>query len=170
MGTTENETNKYYSEFFGSKTVKKNSLQLSSADLTKDIAGSTNAEKATLILPDELMRLKQGEIVLKVFRHQPCRTFLLPIFDNELQHNKTFHIGAVRFDWVNKRIDKNKLFYDLNERDNKYDNIDEELPPEDLEEEEPDEMKNGSETPMPPATTASDDLVMNYLKKVARSD
>lgn len=171
MGTTENETNKYYSEFFGSKTVKKNSLQLSSADLTSDVTGSTNAEKATLILPDELMRLKQGEIVLKVFRHQPCRTFLLPIFDKELQRNKTFDIGAVRFDWVNKKIDKNKLFYDLTERDNRYDNIDEELPPEDLEEQGYiDERDENAEIDISQTKTASDDLVMNYLKKVARGD
>lgn len=170
MGTTELETCKYYSEFFGSKTVKKNSLQLSSADLTSDVAGSTNAEKATLILPDELTRLKQGEIVLKVFRHQPCRTFLLPIFDKELQRNKTFDIGAVQFDWVNKKIDKNKLFYDLTERDNKYDNIDEELPPEYFEESENDETTGSIETPMQSDKPSSEDLVMKYLKKVARSD
>lgn len=174
MGTTENETNKYYSDFFGSKTVKKNSVQLSSADLMKDVAGSTGAEKAMLILPDELTRLQQGEVVLKVFRHQPCRTFLLPIFDKELQRNKTFDIGAYRFDWQPKRIDKNKLYYDLTERDNRFDNIDDappdiEEPNEEYEDNVPEIIKvmekhNNDERP------SSDELVMGYLKKVARGD
>lgn len=176
MGTTENETNKYYSDFFGSKTVKKNSLQLSSADLMKDVAGSTGAEKAMLILPDELMRLKQGEVVLKVFRHQPCRTFLLPIFDKELQQNKTFLIGAYHFNWVPKRLDKSKLFYDLTERDNRYDNIEDAPPPDfdDYPEEEGGEDKpeiiREMEKRRNNDTPSSDEMIMEYLKKIARGD
>lgn len=168
MGTTELETCKYYSEFFGSYTAKKNNLQLSSADLMKDVAGSTSAEKVMLILPDELMKLAQGEIVLKVFRHNPCRTFLLPIFDKELQKNRTFQIGGVRFNWVHKKIDKEKLYYDLTERDNHYDNI-EAMPEPSYElEEQPyieDVMNRQTQS-----TVAGEDIVMTYLKKVARGD
>jgi len=174
MGTTENETNKYYSEFFGSKTVKKNNLQLSSADFTKDIAGSTGAEKAQLIHPDELMRLKQGEIVFKVFRHQPCRTFLVPIFDKELQKNKTFQIGKCTFEWKNKRIDKRKLFYDLIERDNNFDNINAEPV---LESEPELETSDTSSEEVPEETAVTSDssisgsdIVMTYLKKVAKKE
>lgn len=168
MGTTELETCKYYSEFFGSYTAKKNNLQLSSADLMKDVAGSTSAEKVMLILPDELMKLAQGEIVLKVFRHNPCRTFLLPIFDKELQKNRTFQIGGVRFNWVHKKIDKEKLYYDLTERDNHYDNIEDMPEPSDELEEQPyieDVMNRQTQS-----TVAGEDIVMTYLKKVARGD
>ncbi len=169
MGTTELETCKYYSEFFGSYTAKKNNLQLSSADLTKDVAGSTSAEKVMLILPDELMKLSQGEIVLKVFRHNPCRTYLLPIFDKELQKNGTFKIGKVKFDWVHKKINKEKLYYDLTERDNRYDNISDDPPDpsEDLDEEQPyiEDIMNRHQL-----TQVGEDIVMEYLKKVARGE
>lgn len=171
MGTTELETCKYYSEFFGSFTAKKNNLQLSSADLLKDVAGSTSAEKVMLILPDELMKLSQGEIVLKVFRHNPCRTFLLPIFDKELQKNGTFQIGGVKFNWVHKKIDKEKLYYDLTERDNRYDNIeDTPEPSEDLDEDYSDFSDEDVPEERQKLTQAGEDIVMNYLKKVARGD
>lgn len=177
MGTTELETCKYYSEFFGSYTAKKNNLQLSSADLTKDVSGSTSAEKVMLILPDELMKLQQGEIVLKVFRHNPCRTHLLPIFDKELQQNKTFITGSVHFDWVPKKIDKQKLFYDLTDRDNRYDGIDADdipLPPELDEQPYIEDVMDFynidvSETNTN-STPGSEEIVMNYLRKVAKGE
>lgn len=170
MGTTENETNKYYSEFFGSYTAKKNNLQLSSADLTKDVSGSTSAEKVMLILPDELMKLQQGEIVFKVFRHNPCRTRLLPIFDKELQRNKTFQIGGVRFNWLPTKIDKTKLFYDLTERDNHYDGIDTDIP--EIPDFDAEEEYSSDDVPaiQQSALPDSENIIMGYLKKVARSD
>lgn len=171
MGTTELETCKYYSEFFGSYTAKKNNLQLSSADLSKDVAGSTSAEKVMLILPDELMKLAQGEIVLKVFRHNPCRTFLLPIFDKELQRNRTFQVGGVKFNWVHKKIDKAKLYYDLTERDNHYDNIeDAPEPSEDIDTDEDMQQPYIEDVMNRQTTQAGEDIVMEYLKKVARGE
>ena len=137
----------------------------------KDVAGSTSAEKVMLILPDELMKLAQGEIVLKVFRHNPCRTHLLPIFDKDLQRNRTFQIGGVKFNWVHKKIDKEKLYYDLTERDNRYDNIGDIPDPsedidtnEDMQQPYIDDVMNRQTTP------AGEDIVMEYLKKVARSE
>ena len=123
LGVTENETNKYYSEFFGSKTVKKNSIQLSSADISKDIAGNTGAEKQMLIHPDELTRLKPGEILFKMFGHQPCRSSLVPIFDKELQSNGTFTIGAISKETRKNTLDNEKLYFDLIDRDNIFDTI-----------------------------------------------
>lgn len=174
MGTNENETNKYYSEFFGSKTVKKNSVQLASADLTKDVAGSASAEKVQLILPDELSRLQLGEIVLKVFRHQPCRTHLLPIFDKTLQKNKTFTLGAFKFDWHPKPLNMDALFYDLTERDNHYDNIDDiPIPPEYADEIETNIDERDNDISSEDITTASStlersssDIILDYLHKI----
>lgn len=186
MGTTENETNKYYSEFFGSKTVKKNSVQLSSADLMKDIAGSTSAEKAQLILPDELSKLKMGEIVLKVFRDNPCRTMLQPIFDKDLQANGTFKIGAYKIDWKAAPLDNEALFYDLLQRDDVYDTIhSENLPIEPPTEETQEEtaatdyetymeeerqriikLREQETVGVPAAEENNSDNVMDYLKKI----
>lgn len=180
MGTTENETNKYYSEFFGSKTVKKNSIQISSADLMKDVAGSTSAEKAQLILPDELSKLKLGEIVFKVFRDNPCRTTLQPIFDKDLQANKTFKIGAYQIDYKNTPPNNEELYYDLQERDDIYDNIHSENLPVPTTNEEQwngtvyenyEEIVNPAELPTEPAETPvppegnNSENVMDYLKK-----
>lgn len=123
LGVTENETNKYYSEFFGSSTVKKNSVQLSSADLDKDIAGNTGAEKQMLIHSDELTRLKPGEILFKMFGHQPCRSSLVPIFDKELQENGTFTVGSIAKEPRKNTLDNEKLYFDLTERDNIFDII-----------------------------------------------
>lgn len=182
MGTTENETNKYYSEFFGSKTVKKNSVQLSSADLMKDVAGSTSAEKAQLILPDELAKLKLGEIVFKVFRDNPCRTMLQPIFDKDLQANQTFKIGAYHIDYKSTPPNSDELYYDLQQRDDIYDNIHSANLPTAPTIEEPqwegtvyenyEEFTNSTEQPSEPTELSAQqesnnsENVMDYLKKI----
>ena len=169
MGTTENETNKYYSDFFGSKTVKMNSVQLSSADLMKDVSGSTGAEKAQLIMPDELTRLKLGEIVFKVFRDQPCRTFLQPIFDKDLQNNRTFNVGAYDIEWKINPPNNESLFYDLTVRDDTYDEIHTvNVPAEPINNDDiiSEEISAVEEEPTPePAEKKGSDAVIDYLKK-----
>jgi type IV secretion system protein VirD4 len=123
MGAPELETNKFFSEFFGSRTIRKNSVALSSADLTKDLQGNTQMEKEALINPDELSRLPFGEIVFKVYKDQPARTKLIPIFDKTLQEKGVFNVGKPNVTFIQNHVDKDSVFYDLTERDNKYDNI-----------------------------------------------
>ena len=123
LGVTENDTNEYYSKFFGSQTIKKNSVQLASADLSKDLAGSTGAEKKMLIHPDELMRLDRGEILFKMFGHHPCRTRLVPIFDDKMQANGTFRVGAIKIDWENQALNPEDFYFDLLDRDEIYDKL-----------------------------------------------
>ena len=120
-------------------------------------------KKAQLIMPDELTRLKLGEIVFKVFRDQPCRTFLQPIFDKDLQNNNTFKVGAYEINLKTNPPDNEKLFYDLTVRDDVYDqihsvNIPSEPISEEIIEEEPPEEEKRVE-PEPPDNQGSDAVI-----------
>jgi type IV secretory pathway TraG/TraD family ATPase VirD4 len=123
MGAPELETNKFFSEFIGYKTVRKNSVSLSSADLAKELSGNTQMEKSALINPDELARLQAGEIVFKIFKDQPVKTRLIHFYDKELQEKGYFIAGRPNIQFNTKAFDRETAFYDLIERDNNYDNL-----------------------------------------------
>lgn len=125
MGAPELETNKFFSEFIGYKTVRKNSVSLSSADITKELSGSTQMEKEALINPDELSRLQAGEIVFKIYKDQPVKTKLIHFYDKELQEKGFFVAGRPNIQFNVKSFNRDTSFYDLIERDNNFDNLNE---------------------------------------------
>lgn len=123
MGAPELETNKFFSEFIGYRTVRKNSVSLTSADITKDLSGSTQMEKSALINPDELARLQPGEIVFKIFKDQPVKTKLVHFYDKEMQQKGYFVAGRPNIQFNSKPFNRDVAFYDLVDRDNNYDNL-----------------------------------------------
>ena len=125
MGAPELETNKFFSEFIGHRTVRKNSVSLSSADITKELAGSTQMERSALINPDELSRMQSGEIVFKIYGDQPVKTKLIHFYDRELQEKGYFVAGRPNILFNTKNFNRDAVFYDLLERDNHFDNLDE---------------------------------------------
>lgn len=122
LGAAEVETLKRFEDLLGKTTVYSRSANVDQNVLTADYKGSTSLTSIDLITLDQLQRMKQGNIYFKLLGAYPCKTSLVPLFDERVQN--IFKRGALLEKGISGKaveINKEKLYYDLIVRESKVD-------------------------------------------------
>lgn len=91
LGATEDSTLDYFITQLGTYTVYNRSANINSAKGSlDDFDGTVGLTEKKLVNKDQLQRISAGECYFTLSREKPCHGHLIPIFDSELNTNKTF--------------------------------------------------------------------------------
>lgn len=119
LGANEVETFKYFQDLFGNYTVYQRSASINGKD-SIDYSGTTGMTKKELVTLDELQYIQAGTLYFIVRGEAPALSHYVPLFDEEMNEKGIYKRGAVSEKITEKKIDFEKSFYDLKDREERY--------------------------------------------------
>ena len=117
LGTTSQETREQFSKELGNYQIKVSSKgESKGADGKTNPSTNTNLQSRPLLFPSDLDKLKQGNIIVKMFGFNPVNSFIVAYF-NALD---LFKIGQMEMPYIpGRRLNEEVVFYDIRERNRK---------------------------------------------------
>lgn len=121
LGSNEVESLQYIQKLFGTYTQISRNINISSKNVeTGEFSSSLNLAQKNLVNIDELQYMQRGNAYLYIAKMPPCKTTLVPFYDESLHANNTFVTGCIETNILNQPVDFKKTFYDLSKRKRIY--------------------------------------------------
>ena len=111
----------YFQNLFGTFTEYSRSSNINEKSLEAGVyEGSKSLVQRHLVNIDDLQYIEIGNSYFFYAGLPPCKATLIPIYDEELNKNRTFQRGAYKTDIINKYPNFEECFYDLEIRHETY--------------------------------------------------
>lgn len=118
LGTPSQETREAFSKELGNYQIKVSSKSKNegSKDGGSSTGTSTQLQSRPLMFPSDLDKLKQGNIIVKVFGYNPVNSNMIPYF----KIPNIYKIGQMDMPYIpGRRLNEEEVFYDIKERNRK---------------------------------------------------
>lgn len=117
LGTPSQETRETFSKELGNYQIKVSSKSESKGADGKSSPGtSTSLQTRPLLFPSDLDKLKEGNIIVKIFGNNPVNSWSTPYW----QATDVYKIGKMDTPYIpGRRFNEEEVFYDIKERNRK---------------------------------------------------